>query len=155
MTKLLSAVVIALSVMIIMSCGQQKECGTFHAVDVSGWVYGDTLRYDLAAADSDSVWTGDIAVAIRHAASYPYSNLWMEVSFPQSDSITSDTLNILLADAYGNWLGRGLGLSFQRVDTVLRNVTLPVPTSLSLRHIMRADRLTDIEQIGLIFISND
>ncbi|MDE6368310.1 MAG: gliding motility lipoprotein GldH [Muribaculaceae bacterium] len=155
MTKLLSAVAIALSALIIISCGQQKECGTFHAVDAYGWLYGDTLRYELAPADSDSVWTGDIAVAIRHAASYPYSNLWMELSFPPSDSITPDTLNIQLADAYGNWLGHGLGLSFQRVDTVLRNITLPTPATLSLRHIMRSDRLTDIEQVGLIFISND
>lgn len=155
MTKLLSAVAFALTAMIILSCGQQKECGTFHAVDASGWLYGDTLLYDLTPADSDSVWTGDIAVAIRHAASYPYSNLWIELSFPPSDSLTSDTLNIQLADAYGNWLGRGLGLSFQRVDTVLRNITLPVPTTIHLRHIMRSDRLTDIEQIGLIFISND
>lgn len=155
MTKLLSIVAIVISAMIVISCGQQKESGKFHAVDASGWLYGDTLQYELVSVDSDSVWTGDIAVAIRHAASYPYSNLWLELSFPPSDSITADTLNVLLADAYGNWLGRGLGLSFQRVDTVLHNITLPIPTTLSLRHIMRSDRITDIEQIGLIFISND
>ena len=79
----------------------------------------------------------------------------MELGYNPTDSLPPDTLNILLADAFGNWQGRGLGLSFQRVDTVLHNLTLKTPTTLSLRHIMRSDRLPDVEQIGLIFISND
>ncbi len=137
------------------SCSQQKEAGAFHAVDAEGWLYGDTLRYDLPMADADSVWRGDIAVAIRHSAAYPYSNLWMELSYPPAAGLGADTLNVMLADLYGNWQGRGLGLSFQKVDTVVRDVTLPLPASLSLRHIMRSDKLTDVEQIGLIFISKD
>ncbi|MDE6239517.1 MAG: gliding motility lipoprotein GldH [Muribaculaceae bacterium] len=155
MAKLLSVVAVIVATLITVSCGQQRESGTFHAVDASGWLYGDTLFYNLEPMDSDSIWHGDIAVAVRHTAAYPYSNIWMELGYNPTDNLSPDTLNILLADAFGNWQGRGLGLSFQRVDTVLHNLTLKTPTTLSLRHIMRSDRLPDVEQIGLIFISND
>ncbi len=94
-------------------------------------------------------------MVIRHTASYPYSNVWLEVSYPAADSISPDTLNMVLADDYGNWLGRGLGLSFQRVDTLPHTVKLTSPASVSLRHIMRTDRLTDIEQAGLIMLPSD
>ena len=138
-----------------MSCSRQKEAGDFHAVDADGWFYGDTLRFDLPMNGTDSIWHGDIAVAIRHSAAYPYSNLWMELSYPQTDGLHADTLNVLLADLYGNWQGRGLGLSFQKVDTIVHDITLSLPATFSLRHIMRSDKLTDVEQIGLIFISKD
>ena len=59
----------------------------------------------------------------------------------------------MLADDLGNWYGRGLGLSYQYIDTVIRSISLTAPAELSLRHIMRNDKLTDIEQIGIIFTS--
>lgn len=155
MHKCLATISFIAVLLIVISCSQQKEIGDFHAVDADGWLYGDTLSYDLPKTGADSVWHGDIAIAIRHSAAYPYSNLWMELSYPPADKLQSDTLNVLLADLYGNWQGRGLGLSFQKVDTIVHDVTLSLPATLSLRHIMRSDKLTDVEQIGLIFISKN
>lgn len=153
MNRLLHVIALTIILGLSASCSRQPECGMFHAVDASGWLYGDTLRYDIAPVDSVTPWHGDIAIAVRHSASYPYSNLWMEVSYPPADSVPADTINVILADTYGNWLGNGLGLSFMRVDTVFRNITVASPTTLSVRHIMRSDRLPDVEQIGLIYIT--
>ena len=135
------------------ACSRSAETGQFRAVDSSCWRYGDTLSYNIATADS--VWHGDIAIVVRHAASYPFSNLWLEIGYPPNDSIKPDTLDIVLADDFGNWLGRGLGLSFQRTDTVVRGVTVTSPADFYVRHIMRSDCLSDIEQIGLIFIPSE
>ncbi|MDE5594718.1 MAG: gliding motility lipoprotein GldH [Muribaculaceae bacterium] len=135
---------------LLSACSGFKETGEYHPIDAEGWAYGDTVHFNIESPDS--VIRGDIAVVVRHTAAYPYSNIWLEINYPQQDKTVSDSVNIVLADDFGNWLGRGAGLSFQRVDTVLRDVTLSTPTDVTLRHIMRVDRLSDIEQLGVVFI---
>ena len=135
-------------IVLLSSCIHSDEAGVFHPIDSAGWQYGDTLNFRLE--ETDSLWHGDIAVVVRHSAAYPYNNIWLELSYPPTDSITPDSVNIILADDFGHWLGRGLGLSYQKVDTVIRDLTLS-SANIGLRHIMRNDKLTDIEQIGIIF----
>lgn len=146
-------VLTAAALIMISSCTDNSRSGQFHPIDADAWLYGDTLSF--TAECNDTVWHGDIAVAIRHTASYPYSNIWLEISYPDLKPIVRDTVNIRLADNLGNWYGHGSGLSFQCVDTVARNLTLPSPVTVNLRHIMRTDRLTDIEQVGIMFQSTD
>lgn len=152
-TKNLFLLIVAVLIGCLSACNGSKETGEFHPVDADGWKYGDTLSFNIDAPDS--VVCGDLAVVVRHTAAYPYSNIWLEINYPQTDSIESDSINVVLADDFGNWLGRGAGLSFQRADTVVKNITLTMPSAISLRHIMRVDNLTDIEQIGVIFIAKD
>lgn len=135
------------------ACTGLKETGEYHPIDADGWSYGDTVHFNIESPDS--VMRGDIAVVVRHTAAYPYSNLWLEINYPQNDNIVSDSVNIVLADDFGNWLGRGAGLSFQRVDTILRDVTISTPADITLRHIMRVDRLSDIEQLGVVFLPQE
>lgn len=146
-------VVAVVSVALLWACSSRMETGQFRPVDAKGWLYGDTVRFDIESADS--MLHGDVAVVVRHTAAYPYSNIWLEISHKQCDSVVTDTANIVLADDFGNWQGRGAGLSFQRVDTVLRDVTIECPATIGVRHIMRVDVLTDIEQLGVIFISKN
>ena len=149
MHKIISSIIAFVITILTISCTHTDETGQFRAVDSNCWKYGDSLLFRFNAPDS--VWQGDIAIVVRHAASYPYSNLLIELGGQIDGDIAVDTFNIMLADDFGNWLGRGSGLSFQRVDTIVRNVSLSAPSDLYVRHIMRADCITDIEQIGLIF----
>lgn len=142
----------ALAVMALCyACTSSDEHGSFAAVNVDGWNYGDSLQFVLGEPE-DSIIEGNLAIVVRHSASYDYSNLWLEVSYPQTENISPDTFNIRLSDSFGNWYGKGLGLSFQQTDTVGRKLKLTSPATLSVRHIMRTDRLEDIEQIGLFII---
>lgn len=133
------------------ACSTRDECGSFAAVDAGGWNYGDSLQFVLNMPE-DSVIEGNLAIVVRHSASYDYSNLWLEISYPTVEGLSPDTFNIRLSDSYGNWYGKGLGLSFQQTDTVGRRLKLASPATLSARHIMRVDCLEDIEQIGLYII---
>lgn len=121
------------------------------SVDTGGWNYGDTLHFDLGTQE-DPVIDGRLAVVVRHTAGYAYSNLWLEVSYPPADSLRPDTFNVRLSNSFGDWYGKGLGLSYQLTDTVDRKLNLSAPATLSVRHIMRTDRLEDIEQIGLLIL---
>lgn len=126
----------------------------FFTLPANGWAYSDTLTF-LPSMD-DSVATGNVAIAVRHSAVYPYANLWLEIS-SDGDPLAGmsqicDTVNIRLCDRTGRWLGRGMGVSFQISDTLHRHYTLADSVPLYVRHIMRVDTLYDIEQIGLIFV---
>lgn len=94
---------------------------------------------------------GALALAVRHTNGYPYSNLWLEITIPQADTALVDTVDIRLADPFGQWYGTGIGVSYQRVDTVYPHINILPGAPVTLRHIMRVDTLAEIEQIGLIF----
>lgn len=141
------ALLILLFISLSPSCSRSDEISDFHAVDATGWNYGDTVYFNLESPDS--VFNGDMSIAVRHSADYDYSNIWLEIIYPPQDSIKPDTVNVELADVYGNWHGKGLGLSFQFVDSI-KNVSMTLPKTIGLRHIMRVDRLEGIEQLGVI-----
>lgn len=129
--------------------------GKYTAVSPAGWAYGDTLAFDGVQPDSNAV--GRLAVMVRHTSSYPYANLWLEITVPCVDGDSTvylvDTVNVALADVYGRWLGHGSGVSRFKVDTLHRHYAR-IDTSITLRHIMRVDTLQGLEQMGVIFIEN-
>ncbi len=154
---------VALSVAVAMACcicsctkpSVPHESADFKSVPLKGWAYGDTLEFVPQLADS--VGKARLVVAVRHADAYLYSNLWLELSTPVSgvDSMAVDTLNIALADVYGKWYGRGVGVSYVKVDTLGGVYGYDVSRPAKLRHIMRIDTVADLEQIGLIFLPMD
>ncbi|MBD5281667.1 MAG: gliding motility lipoprotein GldH [Muribaculaceae bacterium] len=131
-----------------------NDYSAFSTVDPDGWEYGHTYVYRPEI--SDSIARGTLCVMARHSNDYPYRNLWLEVSYQQlhpDSTITfrRDTVNFTLADLYGNWTGSGLGTSFQATDTVATDFMLISGAPIRVRHIMRQDRIPEIEQIGIIF----
>lgn len=140
---------------LLVSCSaHENDYSAFSTIDSDGWAYGHTFVYRPEI--TDSMADGLLRVAVRHSNDYPYRNLWLEVSYqvvaPDSTiSFRADTVNIPLADIYGNWLGSGTGTSFQKADTVRTDFRLIPGAPVRVRHIMRADRLRGLEQVGIIF----
>lgn len=129
------------------------ETSAYTDIPPHGWVYGDTVKMMPTDADSTLILTGDIALVVRHTNDYAYSNMYVRLEYSDPDTIQADTLNITLADPYGNWLGKGLGVSYQRADTVEWGVTIDASKPIKVSHIMRADTLKAVEQVGIIFLS--
>lgn len=157
MTRPSRAVVITalLAAMAAVSCSEPAppaESADFKSVPAAGWAYGDTFEYVPSLADS--VGNARLAIAVRHTDAYLYSNLWLELATPVegTDSMTLDTVNVLLADIYGKWYGRGVGVSYVTSDTLPGIYAYDKNRPARLRHIMRVDTLPDIEQVGIIFI---
>jgi len=120
----------------------------FRAIDPEGWRYTDTLVFPLASMTDTALCRGDVIVTVRHSNDYPYSNIWLEIITPQG----AQSRSMELADVYGRWYGRGMGLTFERTDTLLRGVELGPDDTLRLHHNMRVDTLPAIEQIGVFFV---
>jgi len=124
-------------------------CSRYTAVPRDGWRYGDTITF-VPEHPGDSVKTADMVLSLRHTPDYPYSNVWLEVTVAEPPR--RDTVNVPLCDKYGHWYGNGIGVSYQLSHTVARGVSHVTGTPVTVRHIMRADTLTGIEQLGIALL---
>lgn len=121
----------------------------FHKLPDDGWRYDDTLSFTTPAA------SGELRVAVRHSVTYPYRNVWIEVTRTGPDSGATpvrDTVELELADPFGLWKGTGVGPTRQMEATVERGVKADSGSTVTLRHIMRLDTLPAIEQAGIFII---
>lgn len=140
---------------LLASCtGLNNNYSAFSDVDSDGWKYGQTYLYRPSV--TDSIADGTLRVAVVHNNDYPYRNLWLEVTYqveaPDSTiTFHADTVNMQLADAYGNWLGTGQGNTYQKADTVRTDFHLVSGSPVRLRHIMRTENLEGLSKVGIIF----
>lgn len=127
--------------------------GQFYTIDDAKWAYGNTLTFNEHGDTLPGTVTA-AAISVRHTNEYPYANLWVELSYQSADSVVSDTFNITFADEYGRWFGSGSGPVITLTDTLRPRLTPDPASKFALRHIMRVDVLTDIEQIGLALVTD-
>ena len=60
--------------------------------------------------NKDTVSMVNMHVNVRHSSSYPFSNLWLFINTTTPNgSLVQDTLECVLAEKNGKWLGNGLG----------------------------------------------
>lgn len=130
---------------------KHNDYSEFKTLDLEGWAYGDTLTYNVE--HQDSIVEGNLFLALRHSNDYLYQNLWLEVQFTDADKLRyTDTLNIILADVYGRWNGKGIGVSYQKQVLLKRNLRHANGCPVTVRHIMRTDTLREIELVGIDFV---
>lgn len=124
----------------------------FETIAPSGWVKDKPLEFDLP--DSLPATTFDIVLDVRHNNNYAYRNLWVTVDYvSHRQVVASDTVNVELADKYGNWYGSGLGQLFQYGMTIRRNVPVGQYEKVILWHTMRCDTVEHISDVGVILTS--
>lgn len=154
--KLLRLLPAAVAMLLCIACSYNPDdYSCFSDIDPDdGWAYGHSFGY-MPEID-DSLAHGSLTLMVRHTNDYPYSNLWVEVESHRPVGgghieLHRDTFCVELADVYGNWLGSGLGTSFQKVDTIYPDFVIADGAPLRLRHVMRPDKVVGIEQVGFIF----
>lgn len=138
---------------VVGGCSPSAEVpAEFITIENAEWPYtrpllfnekGDTLGSDIAAVE----------LTLRHTKAYEYANLWLQISYLWNDSVVSDTFNVLLADDYGKWYGKNVGPVVTLTDTLMLGHVPDTASCFELRHIMRVDKVNDIEQIGLRYFT--
>jgi len=80
----------------------------FTTIEENLWSWQDTQTFTVEITDTVSLH--NIYLQVRHTMDYPMSNLYMfvEVSGPSGQQI-KDTVNLVLAEPDGKWIGRGAG----------------------------------------------
>lgn len=151
MTHKITVLSIILSLCLVACVPGHNDYSEFTNIPVNGWDYRAPIEFTPQISDSSA--TGKLIVALRHSNAYIYSNIWIELRrySPDSSLTGTDTMNIKLADMFGQWYGTGLGTDYQITDTLPSSVTLSQGSRIMIRHIMRQDTLPAIEQIGILF----
>lgn len=156
--------VLTLAAMALLSaaCTNAYERSTYRNVGPEGWIYSDTVVLEadphpamIQASDKLLVAPKqhrDLVAVVRHTNGYEYNNIWIELTYWLPDTMRVDTFDVRLADDIGHWYGTGVGVGYQRADTLLRNVPLREDKPVLLRHIMRCDTLRNIEQAGIVVL---
>jgi len=134
----------------------------------SNGLYDQSMRIDgrwwknkaeqFEASVQDSLQLYDFYLNVRHNTSYRYSNLYLflQTRFPNGN-ISRDTIEIVLANAEGKWLGKGWG--DVREDHVLLRKQLRFPLKgtyvFSIWQAMRQDTLNGIQDVGIQIVPVD
>lgn len=97
-------------------------------------------------------------INIRHTGKYRYSNLYlfMQTRFPNG-TYTRDTLEIMMANVQGKWLGKGWGEIKEDHILLKSKLQFPMPGDYEflIWQAMRVDTLKAIRSVGIDIEKND
>lgn len=145
-------IILAVTLLMLLTLSCLRE--TFYAdnvrMDDEAWSMYDPAKFSCAIVDTASIY--DITLSVRTSTDYPYRNLYLFVVtvFPSGTSIT-DTIQGMLTDEKGNWLGRGAGDLREVIIPYKSNVYFPENGEYHFQvvHGMRDTILTGIYDLGM------
>lgn len=132
------------------SCTQNAVYENVAELDAKGWRKDQWVAFDYNSQDTATRY--DIIVDIRNSADYSYKNFWLFVRSTSPDTIVfADTLECVLADNYGNWIGKSTGSLHELPVIMLSDIKFPKKGNYHFEFIqgMREDTLRGIHEIGL------
>ncbi|MBR3951311.1 MAG: gliding motility lipoprotein GldH [Bacteroidaceae bacterium] len=143
-----SSLLLLFGLLLLISCTGNVVYNDYVAIPGQGWESHDGKEFVITLPANDSY---DINLFVRHGSLYQYSNLWLFVDHISPDNVvTTDTVNIILADAYGNWQGKGWGNSHQVEVNIAHKQPLDSGVHVvRLNQAMREYKLRGIANIGV------
>lgn len=135
---------------VLSGCDARRVFEENKSIPGQSWKSGQPVR--LLAEITDTLHPHNVFVNVRVTSSYAYSNLYLflETRYP-GGKISVDTLECLLADEQGRWLGKGSGNMWDNQILLKRNVRFHRKGvySFLLTQGMRKEPLADVADVGL------
>jgi gliding motility-associated lipoprotein GldH len=93
---------------ITLACDRNTLFSDNYRLDDRQWSMYDPARFNCTI--DDTVSTYNIDLSVRTSTDYPYRNMYLFVvtTFPSGITVT-DTLQAMVTDEKGRWLGKGAG----------------------------------------------
>lgn len=132
-------------VLLCSACTPRTIYSSRHNLPLAGWDADTVVTFCFLP---DTIAAYDLLLFMRHTNLYPYQNIWLEVNI---DSTLTDTIEFYLADQRGQWLGSHNGRLYEMPVLYKSNYRFMRndSCSLSIRHLMRDERLKGVSDIGL------
>lgn len=114
------------------------------------WDREDVKQFTVPIADTVGVY--NIYLQVRNADGYPFSNLFLFIETEMPGPILrTDTVECILADHTGRWLGDGLGDIWDNSILYRKGIRFPRAGNytFSIKHGMRQEKLPLIMDIGI------
>ncbi|MBI2968319.1 MAG: gliding motility lipoprotein GldH [Bacteroidetes bacterium] len=134
----------------LLSCHPGRIFDEYTEIHDNRWNYNKPVEFKVII---DEIQTGyNISVNVRHASGYPYRNLFLFISMSDSAGHeTKDTLECIIADERGEYLGSGAG-DIWDINIPFKNdfrFERPGVYIFTIHHGMRVENLPLIMDIGL------
>jgi gliding motility-associated lipoprotein GldH len=121
----------------------------YQRIENDRWSWEDSIDFLVPIQDTTSAH--DILIQLRHTTDYPLSNLYMFVDIKgPSGQTMKDTINFILAENSGKWIGKGVG-NLREIAYLYRKNTVFPDTGVYEITIEQAMRLPEvpISEIGV------
>lgn len=148
--RFLSIVLPSILIILLSSCNQQNLIDENIAIAEKGWDHNQRASFEVMVDDSLSLHA--FYINIRQQENYRYSNLYvfLHTTFPNGTT-THDTIECVLAQADGRWLGKSTGSLIS--NQILLNPSLRFPLAgkyrFEIEQAMRETTLKGIRDIGI------
>ena len=137
-------------VCVFTSCDSQRIFEDNIEIEDNLWNVDTIVKLEVDIVDTAT--PANFYINVRNAEGYPYSNIYLfiKTKFPNGQQ-SNDTLECILADEKGQWLGNGMGDIYDNQIPFKRNVRFPVAGryTFELQHGMRLKDLPLIMDVGL------
>ena len=109
---------------LITACNQSTVYSKYITLPEAGWEQSNRLNYDVEVTDNNTL--NNIYLNVRHTDAYPFSNLFvfLTTTYPNGKK-SIDTLQCILANSKGEWIGDGAGDIFDNKLLVTKNIRFP------------------------------
>lgn len=109
----------------LISCNKNIIFSEYKNFENNEWAANNKAKFDLEITDTQTL--NNIYLMIRHTEAYPYKNIFLFVTTSYPDGkIMTDTMEVVLANDKGEWLGSGMGDLFDFKVPIKRNVRFPL-----------------------------
>ncbi len=141
-------------VIVLLSINACKEDGVLYTESIDFpnemWKLNDTVSFDFDVDDTVNLY--DVFVSVRNNENYKWSNIYLfsDLEFPNGKTRT-DTIEIILADEYGYWLGKTSGTYVITQSKYIRKRKFPLKGKYTIKfnHAMRLNDLDNVASIGI------
>ena len=121
-------------------------------LEITDGNWSTTQKPQFLVSIEDTLQNTDVYINLRNSSCYPYSNifLFINTTFPNGKQ-ARDTLECILANENGQWLGDGLGDIWDNRILFKKNVRFPQKGvyTFEFEQAMRLNPLPCISDIGL------
>ena len=142
--------VILILLIVFTSCDSKRLFDENKEIPGTQWDKNNVISFSVSIADT--VMPHNVYVNIRQNGQYQNANLYLFVNVisPAGEKLR-DTINCILADSKGKWLGSGLGDLYSNQLMYKKNIKFPRSGNyiFEFEQAMRTDILKNIEDIGI------
>lgn len=135
--------------LLLSSCSNNVVFSNYQNFEENNWYAKNKVSFDVEMTDLNSLH--DISVMVRHADAYPYSNLYLFLTTTYPDGkVMQDTLECILANNKGEWMGNGAGDIFDITIPLKQSTRFPLAGkyNFTFEQAMRTDPLPLIMDFG-------
>ncbi|MEO9533621.1 MAG: gliding motility lipoprotein GldH [Crocinitomicaceae bacterium] len=145
--SLLATLILAIT--LLTSCDSNRIYDESFKVDSDGWHSDDIKSFSFDIQDTVSALS--LYINVRTSTDYPYSNMYLFLHSEYADGYSDkDTLEFILAQPDGKWLGESSGTVVENKMLISRGGRFATAGkyTFKIEHAMREDILPEVLDVG-------